>query len=61
MDIWGNVLRVLRLYMGRMVLGKGTAKGKDCWSSVMKESCGWQTLGFMRWTKGKSLIAPVDK
>ena len=26
----------------------------------MKESCVWQTLGFIRQTKGKSLIVPVD-
>ena len=42
-------------------IGKGTVlqKEKDCWSSVMKKSCEWQTLGFMRWTKGKSLIVLV--
>ena len=26
----------------------------------MKESCAWQTLGFIRQTKGKSLIVPVQ-
>ena len=26
----------------------------------MKERCTWQTLGFVRQTKGKPLIVPVD-
>ena len=41
-------------------IGKKTQKEEDCWSSVMKESCGWQTLGFIRQTKRKSLKVPVD-
>ena len=34
-------------------------KEEDCWSFVMKESCGWQILGLKRQTKGKLLIVPV--
>ena len=45
---------------GGMVLGKEMQKEEDCWSSVMKENCAWQTLSFIRQTKGKSLIVPVD-
>ena len=41
---------------GRNGIGKRNAE--DCWSFVMKESCAWQTLGFI--TKGKSLTVPVD-
>ena len=33
-------------------IGKRNAEN-DRWSSVMKESCAWQTLGFIRQTKGK--------
>ena len=43
---------------GGMVLGKKAEE--DCWSSVMRESCAWQTLGFIRQTKGKSPIVPVN-
>ena len=32
----------------------------NCWSSVMKKTCVWQTLGFIRQTKGKSLVVLVD-
>ena len=60
MDIWGNVLRVLKMYKGGMVLGKEMQKEEDCWSSVMKESCARQILSFIRQTKRKSLIVPVD-
>ena len=35
-------------------------KEEDCWSFVMKESCAWQALAFVRQTKRKSLIVPVD-
>ena len=45
---------------GRMVLGKEMQKEEDCWSSVMKESCACQTLGFVRQTKAKSLVVLVD-
>ena len=45
---------------GGRVLGKEMLKEEDRWSSVMKESCAWQTLGFMRQTKRKLLIVPVD-
>ena len=48
------------MYTGRTVLEKEMQKEEDCWSSVMKKSCEWQTLGFIRQTKEKSLIAPVD-
>ena len=34
-------------------------KEEGCWSSVMKDSCAWQTLGFVRQTKGKLLTAPA--
>ena len=60
MDMWGNVLRVLKMYTGGIVLGKEMQKEEDCWSFVMKESCAWQTVDFVRQTKGKSLIVPVD-
>ena len=48
------------VHRGGMVLGKEMQKEEDRWSSVMKESCAWQTLGLIRQTKGKSLIVPVD-
>ena len=56
MDMYRNVLRVLKLYMRGMVLGKEMQKEEDCWSFVMRESCAWQILGLKRQTKGKSLI-----
>ena len=56
----GNVLKVLKMYMRRMVLGKEMQKEEDCCSSMMKESSAWQTLNFIRQTKVKSLIVPVD-
>ena len=40
--------------------GKEMQKEENCWSFVMKESCAWQTLGFIRQIKGKSFIVPVD-
>ena len=39
---------------------KKMRKEKVCWSSVMKKSCEWQTLGFIRKRKEKSLIVWVD-
>ena len=60
MDIWINVLTVLKVYMGGWYLGKEMQKEEDCWNSVMKKSCAWQTLDFIRQTKGKSLLALVD-
>ena len=60
MDMWKNVLRVLKVYTGGMVLEKEMQKEEDCWSFVMKESCAWQILGLKRQIKGKSLIVPVD-
>ena len=59
MGMWGNVLRVLKVYTGGMVLGTKMQQ-EDCWSSVMKDSCVQQILGFKRQTKGKSLIVSVD-
>ena len=59
MDMWGNVLRVLKVFTGGMVLGKEMQKEEDCWSFVMKESCAWQILGLKRQTKGKLLIVAV--
>ena len=47
MDIWGNELRVLKVFTGGMILAKEMQK-EDCWSSVMKKSCAQQTLGFIR-------------
>ena len=44
----------------KMILGKEMQKEEDCWSSVMKKSCAWQTHGFIRQRKGKSLIELVD-
>ena len=60
MDMWGNMLRVLKVYTGEMVLGKEMQNEEDCWSFVMRESCACQILGLKRQTKGKSLIVPVD-
>ena len=37
------------------VLGKEMQKEEDCWSSVMKKSCAWQTLGFVRQQKENHL------
>ena len=45
---------------GGMVLRKEMQKEEYCWSSVMKKSCAWQTLGYIGQTKGKSLIVLVD-
>ena len=59
MDMWGNVLRVLKVFTGGMVLGKEMQKEEDCWSFVMKESCAWQIPGLKRQTKGKLLIVVV--
>ena len=53
MDMWGNVLRVLRVYTGGLVSGKEMLKEEDCWNFEMKKSCAWQTLGFVRQAKGK--------
>ena len=62
--ISGNVVEVRRKSNRVMVivlaLGKEMQKEKDCWSSVMKESCAWQTGGFIRQTNGKPFIVPVD-
>ena len=38
MDILGNVLGLLKMYMGEMVLGKEMQKEEDFWSSVIKKS-----------------------
>ena len=46
MNMWGNVLMVLKVCMGKMIFRKHMQKEEDCWSSVVKESCGWQTLGL---------------
>ena len=46
--------------MGEIVLGKETQKEEDCWSSVMKKSCAWQTHSFIRQKNGKSLITQVE-
>ena len=50
----------LKVYTGRMVVGKEMQKEEDCWSYVMKNSCAWQTLEFIRQTKGKPSIVLVD-
>ena len=60
MDMWKNVLRVLKVYKGGNGIEKEMQKEEDCWSFVMKGSCVWQTFGFISHTKGKSLIVPVD-
>ena len=44
MGMWENILRVLKVYM---ILGKEMQKEEDCWSSVMKKGCTWQTHGFI--------------
>ena len=38
-NMWGDVLRVLKVYTGGIVLGKEMQKGEDCWSFAMKKSC----------------------
>ena len=43
--------------IGGMVLGKEMHKVEDCWSSVIKKCCAWQTHGCFRNRKGKSLSA----
>ena len=60
MDMWENVWRALKVYAREMVLGKEMQKEEDCWSSVMEKSCAWQTLGFLKQAKEKSLIVIVD-
>ena len=60
MEMWINVLRGLKVYAEEMVLGKEMQKEEDCWSSVLKKSCAWQTLSFIRQTKGKSFFVLVD-
>ena len=50
-------MRVLKVYTRGMALGKNP---EDCWIFVMKKSCVWQTQGFIRQTKRKSLIVLVD-
>ena len=47
MDMWGNVLRVLKVYKGWGGIGKRNAE-EDCWSLVMKKNCAWQTFAFIR-------------
>ena len=54
--MWGNVLRVLKVRMGRMVLGKEMHKEDYC-SSVMKKSCAWQTHDSRR---EKEITVRVD-
>ena len=54
-DMWGNVLSVLKVCIGGMVLGKEIQKEEDCWSSVIKKICSWQRHSLIRHTKGKSL------
>ena len=60
MGMWGNVLRVLKVYTREMVLRNEMQKKEDCWSFAMKNSCALQTFGLIRRTKGKSLIVPMD-
>ena len=42
-------------------IGKRNAEGRRLLEFVMKKSCAWQTLAFLRQTKGKSLIQGVRK
>ena len=53
MDMWGNVLRVLKLHTEEMVLGKEVQKEEDYSSFVMKESCPWQIFGLKKTDKRK--------
>ena len=46
MVMWENALRVLKVCMREIVLGKKVHKEEDSWSYVMKKSCGWQTHVF---------------
>ena len=62
-DFYGHVGKCAEGFKGAhggMILGKQMQKEEDSRSSMMKESCAWQTLGFIRQTKSKSLIVPVD-
>ena len=56
----GKCAEGFKSVQGGIVLGKEMQKKEGCWSSVMKYSCTWQTLGLTRQIKGKSLIALVD-
>ena len=44
MDMFENGLRVIRVYMEEMELGRGMWK-ESCYNFVMKRSCVWQTHG----------------
>ena len=55
MDMRGKRAEGFEGVHGGMVLGKKMQKEEDCWSSVMKESCAWQTLGLKTQTKGNHL------
>ena len=54
MDEWEKVLRVFKMYTGRMVMGREMQKFSD------QKSFAWRTLGFIRQTKEKSHIMQVD-
>ena len=58
-------LRDLCWHLGKCVEGFENVHGKmqkeeDCWSSVRKKSCAWQTRGFIKKRKEKSLMMQVD-
>ena len=60
MDMWGNVLRILKVYMDGNGIGKRNTEGRRLLELSDEKSCAWQMPGFIRQTKGKSLIVPVD-
>ena len=49
----GKCAEGFKSVQGGIVLGKEMQKKEGCWSSVMKESCTWQTLGFNKTDKRK--------
>ena len=45
-DFNGHVENYAESVHGGMKSGKKMWKEEDCWSSVMKKSCAWQTCGL---------------
>ena len=56
----GKCAEVFEGVHGANSIGKRNADEKRLLKFLMKKSCAWQTLGFIRQTKGKSLLVLVD-
>ena len=54
MGMWKNMLRVLKVYIGNGV-GIRNAEGRRLLNFGDEKGLAWQTHGFVRQTKGKSL------